>query len=73
MRKYNWNYNRDPMSLFSYVKKISDNIENICESLRECDGDMYLSDVRNLHKMNYKLGNLVSQLKKEQEEEKENE
>ena len=70
MKKYYWDHDNDPISLFSYVKKICDNIDIICESLRECDGDMYLSDLRTLYKMNYKLHNLVRQIK---EEEKENE
>ena len=65
---YYWNYNSDSISLLTYVKKVCDNIDNICESLRECDGDMYLSDLRTLYKMNYKLHNLVSQIKKEEKE-----
>tara|TARA_A100001391_G_scaffold33005_1_gene17751 strand:- start:1719 stop:1931 length:213 start_codon:yes stop_codon:yes gene_type:complete len=68
MPTYYWNYNSDSISLLTYVKKVCDNIDNICESLRECDGDMYLSDLRTLYKMNYKLHNLVSQIKKEEKE-----
>jgi len=68
MKEYNWDYNSDPISLFTYVKKVCDNIDNVCETLRECDGDMYLSDLRTLYKMNYKLHNLVEQIKKESEE-----
>ena len=68
MKEYNWNYNSDPISLFTYVKKVCDNVDGICERLRDCDGDMYLSDLRALYKMNYKLHNLVSQIKKEEKE-----
>ncbi|MEK9894950.1 MAG: hypothetical protein VW518_00805 [Burkholderiaceae bacterium] len=71
MTEYNWDYNSDPVSLLTYVKKVCDNIDNICESLRECDGDMYLSDLRTLHKMNYKLHNLVSILTTEQKKREE--
>ena len=73
MKKYYWNHDNDPISLFSYIKKVCDSVDAICESLRECDGDMYLSDLRTLYKMNYKLHNLVSQIKKEQKEEREKE
>ena len=68
MKKYNWDSKSDPISLLTYVKKVCDNIDNVCETLRECDGDMYLSDLRTLYKMNYKLHNLVEQIKKESEE-----
>ena len=68
MKKYHWDYDNDPISLFTYVKNICDNIDDICERLREFDGDMYLSDLRTLYKMNYKLHNLVSQIKKEEKE-----
>jgi len=66
MKEYNWDYNSDPISLFTYVKKVCDNIDNVCETLRECDGDMYLSDLKTLYKMNYKLHNLVCILTTEQ-------
>lgn len=68
MKEYNWDYKSDPISLLTYVKKICDKIDNVCESLRECDGDMWLSDLRTLYDMNYKLHNLVSQIKKDGKE-----
>ena len=68
MKEYNWNWDSDPISLYSYAKKVCDDIDDICEKLRECDGDMYLSDLRKLFKTSYQLHNLVRQIKKESEE-----
>ena len=73
MKKYNWDYKSDPISLLTYIKKVCDNIDNVCEGLRECDGDMWLSDLRTLYDMNYKLHNLVSILTTEQKKEREEE
>jgi len=71
MREYNWNYERDPVSISVYVKRISEEITGICQTLRDLEGDMYVSDLRKLYDMEWKLSNLVQQIKKEKEESKE--
>ena len=47
MKEYNWNYERDPISILEYVSRISEQISDVCLTMRECDGDMWLSEVRN--------------------------
>ena len=65
MKKYYWHHDSDPISLFSYVERVCNDIDDICERLREFDGDMYLSDLRTLFKTSYKLHQLVSHIKQE--------
>lgn len=68
MKEYNWNYERDPISILEYVSRISEQISDVCLTMRECDGDMWLSEVRKLYDMEWKLSSLVKQIKKESEE-----
>jgi hypothetical protein len=68
MKEYNWNYERDPISILEYVSRISEQISDVCLTMRECDGDMWLSEVRKLYDMEHKLVYLVGQIKKESEE-----
>ena len=68
MKEYNWNYERDPISILEYVSRISEQISDVCLTMRECDGDMWLSEVRKLYDMEHKLTYLVGQIKKESEE-----
>ncbi len=68
MIEYNWNYERDPISILEYVSRISEQISDVCLTMRECDGDMWLSEVRKLYDMEHKLAYLVGQIKKESEE-----
>lgn len=68
MKEYNWNYERDPISILEYVSRISEQISDVCLTMRECDGDMWLSEVRKLYDMEHKLVYLVGQIKKEGEE-----
>jgi len=68
MKEYNWNYKRDPISMLEYVSRISEQISDICLTMRECDGDMWLSEVRKLYDMEWKLSSLVQQIKEEGEE-----
>ncbi len=67
MKEYNWNYERDPISILEYVSRISEQISDVCLTMRECDGDMWLSEVRKLYDMEHKLAYLVGQIKKESE------
>ena len=68
MKEYNWNYERDPIPILEYVSRISEQISDVCLTMRECDGDMWLSEVRKLYDMEHKLAYLVGQIKKESEE-----
>jgi len=68
MKEYNWNYERDPISILKYVERIYDQINEVCHTLREFDGDMYISDLRKLYDMEHKLAYLYEQIKKESEE-----
>ena len=66
MKKYYWQHDSDPISLLCYVERVCDDIDSICERLREHDGDMYLSDLRTLFTTSYKLHQLVSHIKREE-------
>ena len=68
MKKYNWNYKGDPISLLTYVSRMSEKMSGICLTMRECDGDIWLSEVRKLYDLEWKLSSLVEQIKKEAEE-----
>ena len=68
MKEYNWNYERDPISILNYIERIYDQINDVCQTLRDFEGDMYISDLRKLYDMEHKLAYLVEQIKKESEE-----
>ena len=68
MKKYNWNYERDPIPILNYIERIHDQINDVCQTLRDFEGDMYISDLRKLYDMEHKLEYLVGHIKKESEE-----
>ena len=61
-KKYVWKYNEQQVTIEEYIKKINELTENAINNLREMEGDMYLSDLRNLCTAQYKIDHLVKAL-----------
>tara|TARA_R100000306_G_C4251524_1_gene80706 strand:+ start:92 stop:295 length:204 start_codon:yes stop_codon:yes gene_type:complete len=61
-KKYVWKYNEQQVTIEEYIKKINELTENAINNLREMEGDMYLSDFRNLCTAQYKIDNLIKAL-----------
>ena len=63
---YKWKYNRE-IELEEYIKRVHEKISSACTTMRECDGDMWLSDYIKLMDAEYRLSDLLNQMKKEPE------
>tara|TARA_Y100001951_G_scaffold66970_1_gene53969 strand:- start:96 stop:296 length:201 start_codon:yes stop_codon:yes gene_type:complete len=57
-KKYQWKYN-EKITIEEYVKRIHELTEEPINNLREMEGDMYLSDFRNLSNAQYRIDHLV--------------
>ena len=60
-KKYVWKYG-EKITIEEYVKRIHELTEEPINNLREMEGDMYLSDLRNLCTAQYKIDHLVKAL-----------
>ena len=64
---YSWSY-LEEVTLENFIKKVTPLISNPVQNLMEMDGDMYLSDYRDLQEASNRLVNLLRQLEKEGDE-----
>jgi hypothetical protein len=63
---YDWSYS-EQVTLEGFIKKVAPLVNDPVQSLMEMDGDMYLSDYRDLQEASNRLVNLLRQLEKENE------
>ena len=63
---YKWKYNKE-IELEEYIEKVYNKVSSACTTMRECDGDMWLSDYNKLMDAEYRLSDLLNQMKKEPE------
>tara|TARA_R110000765_G_scaffold10311_1_gene32074 strand:- start:864 stop:1076 length:213 start_codon:yes stop_codon:yes gene_type:complete len=64
---YNWSY-LEEVTLEDFIKKVTPLVSNPVQNLMEMDGDMYLSDYRDLQEASNRLLNLLKQLEREGDE-----
>lgn len=57
-------YRDEQLTLEEYIIRVHDLMDTAVEHLRDMEGDMYLSDYRNVCIAEYKLQHLVGELKK---------
>ena len=62
---YNWSYSEE-VTLEDFIKKVTPLVSNPVQNLMEMEGDMYLSDYRDLQEAANRLLNLLKQLEKEE-------
>ena len=63
---YNWSY-LEEVTLEDFIKKVTPLVSNPVQNLMDMDGDMYLSDYRDLQEASNRLLNLLKQLEREAE------
>jgi hypothetical protein len=63
---YDWSYS-EQVTLEDFIKKLTPLVKDPVQSLMELEGDMYLSDYRDLQEASNRLVNLLRQLEKENE------
>lgn len=61
---YSWSY-LEEVTLEDFIKKVTPLISNPVQNLMELEGDMYLSDYRDLQEASNRLLNLLKQLERE--------
>jgi len=64
---YNWSYSEE-VTLEDFIKKVTPLVSNPVQNLMEMEGDMYLSDYRDLQEASNRLLNLLKQLEREGDE-----
>ena len=64
---YNWSY-LEEVTLEDFIKKVTPLVSNPVQNLMEMEGDMYLSDYRDLQEASNRLLNLLKQLEREGDE-----
>jgi hypothetical protein len=64
---YNWSY-LEEVTLEDFIKKVTPLVSNPVQNLMDMDGDMYLSDYRDLQEASNRLLNLLKQLEREGDE-----
>ena len=62
---YSWSY-LEEVTLKDFIKKVTPLVSNPVQNLMEMEGDMYLSDYRDLQEAANRLLNLLKQLEKEE-------
>ena len=62
---YSWSY-LEEVTLEDFIKKVTPLVSNPVQNLMEMEGDMYLSDYRDLQEAANRLLNLLKQLEKEE-------
>lgn len=62
---YNWSY-LEEVTLEDFIKKVTPLVSNPVQNLMEMDGDMYLSDYRDLQEASNRLLNLLKQLERKE-------
>jgi len=63
---YKWSY-LEQVTLEDFIKKVTPLVSNPVQNLTELEGDMYLSDYRDLIEASTRLLNLLGQLEREAE------
>ena len=63
---YSWSY-LEEVTLKDFIKKVTPLVSNPVQNLMEMEGDMYLSDYRDLQEASNRLLNLLKQLEREKE------
>jgi hypothetical protein len=61
---YSWSY-LEEVTLEDFIKKVTPLVSNPVQNLMEMEGDMYLSDYRDLQEASNRLLNLLKQLERE--------
>ena len=61
---YSWSY-LEEVTLEDFIKKVTPLVSNPVQSLMEMEGDMYLSDYRDLQEASNRLLNLLKQFERE--------
>ena len=61
---YSWSY-LEEVTLEDFIKKVTPLVSNPVQNLMEMEGDMYLSDYRDLQEASNRLLNLLKQFEKE--------
>ena len=64
---YSWSY-LEEVTLEDFIKKVTPLVSNPVQNLMDMDGDMYLSDYRDLQEASNRLLNLLKQLEREGDE-----
>ena len=64
---YKWSYS-EQVTLEGFIKKVTPLVSNPVQNLMEMEGDMYLSDYRDLQEASSRLLNLLKQLEREGDE-----
>ena len=64
---YSWSY-LEEVTLKDFIKKVTPLVSNPVQNLMEMEGDMYLSDYRDLQEASNRLLNLLKQLEREGDE-----
>lgn len=62
---YSWSY-LEEVTLEDFIKKVTPLVSNPVQNLMEMDGDMYLSDYRDLQEASNRLLNLLKQLERKE-------
>ena len=62
---YNWSYSEE-VTLEDFIKKVTPLVSNPVQNLMEMEGDMYLSDYRDLQEASNRLLNLLKQLERKE-------
>tara|TARA_R110002153_G_scaffold63340_2_gene170006 strand:+ start:187 stop:396 length:210 start_codon:yes stop_codon:yes gene_type:complete len=62
---YNWSY-LEEVTLEDFIKKVTPLVSNPVQNLMEMEGDMYLSDYRDLQEASNRLLNLLKQLERKE-------
>jgi len=63
---YSWSY-LEEVTLEDFIKKVTPLVSNPVQNLMEMEGDMYLSDYRDLQEASSRLLNLLGQLEREED------
>ena len=64
---YDWSYS-EQVTLKDFIKKVTPLVSNPVQNLMEMEGDMYLSDYRNLQEASSRLLNLLGQFAGEEDD-----
>ena len=68
VKKYKWNFhNGVEYTIEEYISRINERIYSAITQMQECDGDLFMSEYRNLIDAAYKLHHLNDQLNGEDE------
>tara|TARA_R110000744_G_scaffold87231_1_gene170439 strand:+ start:158 stop:367 length:210 start_codon:yes stop_codon:yes gene_type:complete len=62
---YSWSY-LEEVTLEDFIKKVTPLVSNPVQNLMEMEGDMYLSDYRDLQEASNRLLNLLKQLERKE-------